>query len=467
MITRVRASQLHPDVSGLVRGYTEDLYPNYSDIQGVSGITVANSGGVCIVGGGSIFGSGLVNTLNGLVGLVNVTGRSGIFAQVSGQTIILNLTGKNDVSSLNSITGDLNLAGYGTIDVWPLNATTIAISGIPITGQQNITSYISGGVIRLAAQLVSKINNQSGALTFVGQGGITVSGSGSNIYFNGDGINTGVNSINDVNGNIVLKSGNDISIEPNIYTKEITLSYNGHGLGNGNIVGSGVSSYAWFGDANFFQSGTYAFANGNNNNFYSYLNLSTLNAIGCTFNSCKNSTFINTTGSTFNNVSGSTFINGTAQSSFPHPYSFGVGNSMANSYDNRITMKALCSGGQMKPMRVAKTSYSGIFIPTGCAIVGHIDYVAARYNITDFLASFSISGGIYGRKYFTVQRNTNLAVSVVDQADFFGGNDYYGVFLSGGADEALYIWASGYGTDDVIFNASVQYSQFSFDVGYE
>lgn len=467
MPTRIRASQLHSDISGLVRDYTQQLYPNYSDIVGVSGLTVTNSGGVCVIGGYNIYSDGQVQKMNGLTGSLQITGTSGIFTRVSGQTLLISLTGANNVNRLNTLSGDITLVGYGLVDVWPIDSTHIAISGMPITGQHNIYSYVSGGVIRLGVQAVRSLNNQSGALTLIGQGGLAVSGSGSSIFLNGEGINTGVFSLNDINGNITLKSGSDISISSNPYLKEITISYNGHGLGAGNLAYSGSSNYAWFGDANTFQSGNYALINGNSNTAQTYLNLTAINALGCSFSKCTNSTFINTSGGAFAGVTGSTFVNGSASNSFVHPYAFAIGNSMDNSFQATIAMKALCSGGQMKPMRVAKTSYSGIFIPTGTVLVGHIDYAAARYNITDFLASFSLASGIYGRKYFTAQRNTNTAVTVVDQADFFGGNDNYGVFISGGNDASLYVIASGYGSESVIFNASVQFSQFSFDVNYE
>ena len=68
------------------------------------------------------------------------------------------------------------------------------------------------------------------------------------------------------------------------------------------------------------------------------------------------------------------------------------------------------------------------------------------------------------------QRATNLQVQVRDESDLFGGIDKYGIFLSGGNDENLYLWASGYsgndpgdgldGVHDVIFIANLNFVNF-------
>jgi hypothetical protein len=132
-------------------------------------------------------------------------------------------------------------------------------------------------------------------------------------------------------------------------------------------------------------------------------------------------------------------------------------------------MKAVISGGfgvtgfnPIKKMRVPKSNYDGIFVQTGSVIMGHIDYVAARYNIQDFYASYDVaSDGIYGRKHFVVQRGTNLKIDIKDQADLFGGNDKYSIFLSGANDTKLYILASGFSGHDAVFMANLYYTQFN------
>ena len=92
--------------------------------------------------------------------------------------------------------------------------------------------------------------------------------------------------------------------------------------------------------------------------------------------------------------------------------------------------------------------------------------------MTDFDASFDAKNfGIYGKKYFMAQRATNLQIDVKDESDLFGGTNKYNLFISGGNDERLYVWASGYsgsdpgdgldGVHDVIFIANLNFVNFN------
>jgi hypothetical protein len=116
-------------------------------------------------------------------------------------------------------------------------------------------------------------------------------------------------------------------------------------------------------------------------------------------------------------------------------------------------------------MKIPKSKRDGIFIQTGSVLIGHIDYVAAAYHITDFYASSNVvNNGMYGRKYFTIQRTNNVIINVRDEADLFGGSDRYNIVLSGANDANLYLLASGYSGHNVFFMANVQYTQFSLNL---
>jgi hypothetical protein len=476
MRTLIRASQLHPDISGAVKAYADPLYPNYSYLSGVSGLKTVPIGNTLYFTLNNNNGN-FVQSFAGLTGNVNITGTSGIYSYVSGgSTIVFGLTGATSVNRLNTLSGNLTLSGAGNVDVWPLNASTIAISGISITGQENIVSYFSGGAIRLSAQTVSQINNKSGSITLIGENGTSVRVTGQNIYIDSSGAkNAGVKSLNTISGSDILLSGtNDININTNTFLKTITFSYIGSGWGTN--LSTQAGSYNWIGYQNFFASGNSAtFINGDRNYLVGNKSVSTINCNDGYFANNKGCTYINLSGAYLFNQTGSTIINGvnmTGGDAFPHPYSFGIGNSVNNSYFGNINLKALISGGQViKAMKVPRTKYSGIQVPTGAALVGHVDYFACKYApVTDFLASFAgkdFEETIYGRKYFVIARGTNLQTVIKDQADLFGGSDDYGIFIESGNDANFYIMASGKSTESTIFHASLQYSQFTLDPSYD
>jgi len=476
MRTLIRASQLNSDVSGLVKQYADPLYPNYHTLSGVSGIKSTPGSNSTLYFSLQNFESGMVNGLNGLHGNVFVTGRSGIYTYSDGTGIYFSLTGGNFVNKLNTLTGSLTLSGAGTIDIWPYSPNIIAISGMSITGEKNIVSYVSGNIIRLSAQTVSKLNSVSGAVNLVGSGGANIIVNGQNIIIDAtNAARSGVGAINNLRGDDITIAGaalGNIDVYTNPYLNTISLSYIGSGFGQPAFIGSNVSSTYFIGSNNtFYSPNNSIFANSINTVYSGNNQVTAINSSGCSINNNTECSVINSNISAVNNTTGATLINGNnINAGFNHPYSLGIGNSSNNSYFATINLKALVSGGQvLKAMKVAKTNYSGIKVPTGCALIGHIDYYAVKYSpVTDFLASFpNIEQTIYGRKYFIATRGTNLQTQIKDQADLFGGTDRYGVFIESGNDASIYLYASGNSSESTIFHACVQYSQFALDTSYD
>jgi hypothetical protein len=476
MKTLIRASQLHPDISGLVKTYADPMYPNYDNIYATSGIVAIESGSALVLTlqDGN---RGIVNNINSKTGSINITGSTGITTFFQGSTLHIATSDENKVKSLNTLSGNINLIGKGTVDVWPLNFNTIAVSGYTITGTSGVKTYIQNNILKIESDAVYRINSMSGFLNFVGRNGVEISTTGQTLYFDaGSAAFSGVNSLNGIkNGPVLLTAGKDIQILNNDSQKNITINYIGSGWGVDNIATGNVFDSSFIGNNNVMTGNSNVLINGSNNLSENNRRMSLINSSNNIAQNNKDLTVINTSGSYFNNLLGSTVINGRFEpGTYNHPYGFAVGTSSINTFYNSIHMKAKINGFNvqnfipLKKMRVPRTNYEGIFLQTGSVMVGHIDYVAARYNIMDFYASYDIaSDGIYGRKYFIAQRATNVQIEVKDQADLFGGNDNYNVFLSGANDTNLYLVASGYSGHDVVFMANLYYTQFNLSLSDE
>jgi len=473
MRTLIRSSQLHPEISGLIKTYSDPNYPNYSNIFGVSGINTIASGNVLFITPGTA--GSYVTNVNGLTGNINFTGVSGVRAFSSGNNIVIGLTGALSVTTLNTLNGNITLVPKGLVDIWPLNSNQIAISGIQITGEGNVYSYYSGGLLRLRSTSVGAINDKSGSLNILGIGGINVINTGQNIFIDGSfAAGSGLHSINGIGGvPLTLIAGTDIEIINQGFARSIFINYAGRGWGADNYFYDSGQNINWIGRFNIFDANTGMFVHGQSNVLENNQKCATLNTYNNRLRYSQNSTYINTYNSLFFENSGSTVINGTFSSGlFKHPYSFAVGTSSPNTFSASVHLKAVTSGKEIvKALKVPQSDYSGIFVPTGTVLVGHMDYVAARYDITAFSASFDVGEyGIYGRKYFVIQRGTNLQTYVRDQSDLFGGNDKYTIILSGG-NECFYVLGSGYsgqsaedGLDrvhDMIYMANLSFTNFN------
>jgi hypothetical protein len=469
MRTLIRSSQLHPDISGLVISSASGIFTKYSDISGLSGIKTFQSGQYLFVTQEEK--SNVV--LNNLTGNVFITGESGVYTRVHNQTIYIGNSG--GAGSVGFI------SGYGNIDVWPLNAYGYAISGISITGSNGIETLYnpSKTLLTVKGAGIGKLNNTTGDVTLVGRNGAQINLSGQSIFIDANqAAFSGVNALNNLQGTKLNITGStDININTNALSNTILVSYTGRGWGNGQLfLGTGNNSLNYIGNNNILQESQISLVQGNSNLLIHSTGVSMINAQQSTSNYNYVSSFINNTGSAFDRITGSTIINGIINNqTYKHPFSFGVGGSIDNTFSTNLYMKCFLSGQQrLKTLAVPKTIYSGIYLSTGSVIFGEINYVAVRYDITDFEASFDAKNyGIYGKKYFMAQRATNLQVDIKDESDLFGGINKYNLFLSGGNDERLYLWASGYsgndpgdgvdGVHDVIFIANINFVNFSIN----
>lgn len=476
MNTLIRASQLHPDVSGLVTNYTSPLYPNYNNIYATSGIVGIESGDslVLTLRNGD---NGVVNNINKVTGEINVTGISGIGTYFNNSTLYIFPSGIGTVGTLNQLSGNLTLRGSGTVQIWPLNTNSIVISGYSITGADGINTFVSGNVLRIKGDSVTRLNSTSGQINLVGRNGVVIQPTGQNIFIDaGSAAFSGVNSINGMQGApMFLLPGKDINVTNLTGQSVIILNYIGSGWGTNNTITGNIDVRSSFiGNNNYINDGIDTFVHGSNNFSTNNRNCTFLRASENVLENNRNLCLINTSGSFINDVSSSTIINGqfNTPTTFPHPYAFAVGTPSDNTFFNSLHMKALISGGfgvvnfnPIKKMKVPKTNYDGIFVQTGSVLIGHIDYVAARYNIQNFYASYDVaSDGIYGRKYFTIQRGTNLRIDIKDQADLFGGSNKYNIILSGAFDTRLYVLASGFSGHDTVFMANLYYTQFNLNL---
>jgi len=468
MRTLIRASQLNPDVSGLVTQYASGVYTSFDNFSGISGINAFKSGSYLVINQDQ---EQKVYSVNNLINNVIITGESGVYAKVSGQNIYIGYSGGGGGSVAK-------ISGYGNVDVWQYNQSTYIISGISITGSNGIeTSYNPfKTLLTVKGAGIGRINNITGNISLIGTNGIQVETTGQSIYFNGsEAAKSGVNSLNGLNnGPVIITGGNDISLSTNSQSKSIIVNYSGIGWGNSNNL-LGVNSYVnYIGNSNTFNATTKSISVGDLNTIQESTGIFMFGSNESRLKYSNNSTFINTIKSDLVNLTGSTIINGTINNDvFRHPYAFGVGGSDDNTFTATFFMKAFLSGQKTRaPLVVPKTTYSGIHVPTGSVLFGEINYACVRYDITDFAASFDAKNfGIYGKKNFLVQRATSATVEVADESDLFGGVSNYGIFLSGGYDGNLYIFASGYsgnlptdgldGVHDTIFFANLNFVNFS------
>lgn len=471
MRTLIRASQLHSDISGLVKIYGDNFYPNYRYLTGVSGIKSFTIGDTLYFAIDSNNGE-FVKNLAGLTGAINVVGESGLYTRSLNNSIYFGYSGVGGNGVTQSITG------YGNIDVWKSSPSGYAVSGISITGSNGIeTSYNPNKtLLTIRGAGIGKLNNSTGNLVLVGRNGTQVSVSGQSIYIDAyQAAASGVHSLNNLKGNPISIIGtSEINIDTITGLNSIFIGYTGRGWGQNQLFNGDNTSVHYIGDENIFNNNLSLFVDGDKNTLQQNTGVSTINAAQSNFLKNYDSSFINVTGSTFVEVTGSTFINGTANNgTFAHPYATAFGGSVDNTFTTNLFMKCFLSGKElMKPLKVPKTTYSGLYIQTGTILFGEINYAAVRYDMTDFEASFDVKGhGIYGKKHFTVQRATNLQIDIKDESDLFGGSNKYNLFISGGNDQCLYLWGSGYsgnnpddgldGVHDVIFMANVNFVNFS------
>lgn len=477
MRTLIRASQLHPDVSGLVSGYTAPLYPNYNDILAGSGISTYISGRSLVVG---LQNNTSVSDINGLSGSIQLRGFNGVNISKTGNNIDFNLTGLGTVGTLNGLSGNLNIQGSGMADVWPLNYNTIVVKVDPISGLDPVSVFTSGNqtIISIASgNAMTSLNGVAGDAIIYGEHGISVSTSGEGIYISAyEAAHSGVHGINDIRGkNIILSGDESIRVLNDESNGEILINYIGSGWGDNYLLLniSGKKNINWIGDLNFFDGDNRVFSQGYFNGFIQNELCATLNGYKSYLYKCSNTATINANESIVSGISGTTLINPhLTQGTYLNNHSFMVGTPNINTFYNTSLYTAKISGFEvsnfnpLKLMKIPKTTQDFINISTGSVLMGHIDYVAAAYHITDFFASSNIrNNGMYGRKYFTVQRTNQLQVNVRDEADLFGGFDKYNILLSGGTNDGrLYLIASGFSGHNTFFMANVQYTQFSLNL---
>jgi len=476
MRTLIRASQLHPDVSGLVTEYTSPLYPNYNDIIGGSGIMAYASGDSLVIG---LRDGTSVSSINNLSGKINFLGSNGIRIFQSGSGIHFNITGLGSVGTLNNLSGNVNIQGSGIADVWPLNANTIVVNVPQITGTDAVSVFHSGGKIYVSTTFDSNIgslNGLGGNVNIIGEHGASVRITGQSIYINTfEAAHSGVHGINNIKGtNISLTGGKDINVSNSSPLSRITLNYVGSGWGDDYILSnlSGKKNINWIGDLNFFDGDNRVFSQGFQNGFVENDQSAVINGLKSTFLRCRDITAINAHDAFISGVSGTTLINPYIHNNiYQNNNSFMVGTPNINTFYNTSLFTAKVTGfdvinfNPIKLMKIPKSTQDSIFVATGSVLIGHLDYVAAAYHITDFYASSNIvENGMYGRKYFTIQRTNNLLINVRDQADLFGGSDNYNITLSGANNGRLYLVASGFSGHNVFFMGNIQYTQFSLNL---
>ena len=476
MRTLIRASQLHPDVSGLITGYTSKLYPNYTDIISASGLSSYKSGDFLVLG---LKNGSSVSSINNLEGKLSIYGLNGLNVTQSGSGIYLNVTGLGTVGTLNGLSGNINLQASGIADVWAINSNTIAVKVPEITGINAVSVFHSGGKIYITTSSDSNVGTVNGLgqnVNIYGEHGSSIRVTGQSIYINSyDAAHSGVNSINGLKGApIALTGSRDILITNNDLLKKITVNYIGSGWGDDYLLSnlSGKKNINWIGDLNFFDGDNKVFVQGTQNGFIENEQCGVLNGVKSTFLRCQDVAAINPHDSFISGISGTTLINPYFHNHiYQNNNSFMIGTPNINTFFNHSLFVAKISGfnvsnyNPIKLMKIPKSTQDSIFVATGSVLMGHLDYVAAAYHITDFYASSNVAeNGMYGRKYFTIQRTNNLLINVRDQADLFGGSDKYNIILSGANNGRLYLVASGFSGHNVFFMGNMQYTQFSLNL---
>jgi hypothetical protein len=475
MRTLIRASQLHPDISGLISGYTSNLYPNYSDILAGSGMASYVSGKSLVLG---LRDGASVSSINGISGKLNFFGRNGLRVFTSGNSgVYFDLTGFGAISTLNGLSGSVNIQGSGIADVYPINNNTIRVNVPELSGIDGVNVFHSGGKIYIGQSSdPNEITIGGQNIEIYGEHGASVRITGGAVYIGAfQAAHSGVNSLNSIkNGNVELVPGKDIRITPNQSTKQIYVEYIGSGWGDDYFLTniSGKKNLNWIGEQNFFNGDSDVFSQGRQNGFIQNNKTAILNGSNNFIVRCEEVAALNPHRSYISGISGTTLVNANIDNNvYQNDYSFMVGTPNVNTFFNTSLMTAKVTGfnsvnfNPIKKMKIPKSKRDGIFIQTGSVLIGHIDYVAAAYHITDFYASSNVvNNGMYGRKYFTIQRTNNVIINVRDEADLFGGSDRYNIVLSGANDANLYLLASGYSGHNVFFMANVQYTQFSLNL---
>lgn len=476
MRTLIRASQLHPDISGLITGYTSKLYPNYNDILATSGLSSYKSGDSLVL---TLKDGSAVSSINNLSGKLNIYGQNGLRVFQSGSGIYLSMTGLGTVGTLNGLSGNINLQGSGIADIWPINSNTIAVNVPEMVGINAVSVFHSGGKIYISTTSDSNIGTINGLgqnVNIYGEHGASIRVTGQSIYVNTyNAAHSGVNSLNGMNGSpIAITGSRDIIVSNNDVLKRININYVGSGWGDDYFLSnlSGKKNINWIGDLNFFDGDNKVFVQGYQNGFIENEQCGVLNGVKSTFLRCQDIAAINSHDAFISGISGTTLINPYIHNHiYQNNNSFMVGTPNINTFFNHSLFVAKITGfnssnfNPIKVMKIPKSSQDSIFVATGSVLIGHLDYVAAAYHITDFYASSNIAeNGMYGRKYFTIQRTNNLLINVRDQADLFGGSDRYNIILSGANNGRLYLVASGFSGHNVFFMGNMQYTQFSLNL---
>lgn len=468
----IRASQLNPDVSGLVYQYTKDVYPEYRTYSGVSGVDIVSGAGrVGLVSAERILKSGIVNQINGITGgSVQFTGFSGISVSQSGTSYIAISYNGGSVASINGVQGAISLTGLGDVTI-SNNSSTIYISGKSITGEGGISTYNSGQLTYIdGRRLVYTANGQSGDITLVGSGGIYVSSSSGTLVIDGtSAANSGVMTINGQRGDLEI-TGFNSSLEDsriiNTYWEPVFGSFvfknEGVGWGAGNILDSLSVNQVYMGNNNASYYGYNNIINGDYNEAHRSTGINTINSDDNYIQDSTRVTLINSSGCDISDVKDTVIINGKKITS-ARSHSVIIGNGIPNSSFDMVGMRSISTGETVKFLKPHGATSFGVSIPTGSVLVGQMDYVFLNSNISDFWANFdALESGTYGRKYFMIQRNNSDMVSIKDQADLFGGSQSYQVALSGASDGNFYVYSSGVSGQDHISQASLHFSVMSF-----
>lgn len=468
----IRATQLNPDVSGLVYQYTKDVYPEYRTYSGVSGVDIVSGAGrVGLVSAGSILSSGIVNKINNITGgSIFLTGQSGISIYQSGtNSLILSYIG-GSVQSINGAQGAVTLTGLGNVSI-SNNYSTVSISGRSITGQGGVLTYNSGEMTYIdGRRLVYTANGQTGNINLVGSGGVYVySNSGTLIIDGTYAANSGIMALNGKKGFVNLTGYAYPSYDSRMIEMFWDVGYNsfiirdkGMGWGMENIPDSLSSNQVYIGDHNSSLYGHNVLTHGDYNNIDHSSGIVMLNGAENYINTSSNVAMINSSESDIENISNTTLINGNKMQDL-RSNAFVVGNGIPNSSFDIIGMRSISTGETLKFLKPQKSSTYGIFVPIGSVLVGEMDYVFLNSNINDFWANFKpMENGTYGKKYFMIQRNNDDTVSIKDQADLFGGSQSYQVGLSGANDGNFYVYSSGVSGQDHISQASLRFSAMSF-----
>ena len=140
-----------------------------------------------------------VNSLNTLIGDITLAGGSNVTITPEGQTLRINATGtiSGGVTALNELQGEITLQPGNNIDITP-DGQNLRIDA---------TGTMNGGVTAL--------NELSGAITLEPGNNISITPNGQNLRIDAEnGGTAGVTTLNALSGAITLVPGNNINITP-------------------------------------------------------------------------------------------------------------------------------------------------------------------------------------------------------------------------------------------------------------